>query len=107
MNDEQLHRFLRDHPAQVQLPGSFSREVWARIEAEESLTVASCIRRVANAVFPWLARPVPATLAIALSLVLGAWLGARSSGGAVREAGALDYVESIHPLLQRIEEDRS
>lgn len=78
MNDDQLHQVLRRTPARVSVPDSFGREVWARIEAESSLTVAAWLRRLGDAFFGWLARPVPAFATVALFLVLGAVLGMQS-----------------------------
>lgn len=99
MNDDQLHHLLRRTPAQVKLPSSFGREVWARIEAEASLTFRQCVSRLAQSLFATLARPLPASLTIAAFIALGAWLGAC---GQVENAAAAEtaYVESIHPLLQ-------
>ncbi len=99
MNDDQLHHLLRRTPAQVKLPASFGREVWARIEAEASLTFRHCISRLAQSLFATLARPLPASLTIAAFIALGAWLG---SWGQAENAAAAEmaYVESIHPLLQ-------
>lgn len=99
MNDDELHRVLRQTPAQVKLPASFGREVWARIEAEAFLTFRNCISRLAQSLFATLARPLPASLTIAVFIALGAWLG---GWGQEEKAAAAEmaYVESIHPLLQ-------
>ena len=99
MNDDQLHHLLRRTPAQVKLPASFGREVWARIEAEASLTFRNCISRLAQSLFATLARPLPASLTIAAFIALGAWLG---GWGQAKNAAAAEmaYVQSIHPLLQ-------
>jgi hypothetical protein len=99
MNDDQLHRVLRQVPAQVKLPASFGREVWARIEAEASLSFRHCISRLTQSLFAMLARPLPAGLTIAAFIALGAWLG---GWGRAEHAAAAEmaYVESIHPLLQ-------
>ncbi len=68
MNDDQLHRLLSRHPAQIRLPESFCRSVWARIAAAES---AARNRRAGGAFLTWLARPLPAALLVALVLALG------------------------------------
>ncbi|MDZ4405548.1 MAG: hypothetical protein U1A53_23000 [Prosthecobacter sp.] len=104
MNDDELHRVLRQTPAQIKLPDSFGREVWSRIEVEASLTFRACISRLAQSLFATLARPLPAALTIAASIALGALLG---GWGQVEnaEAAEMAYVESIHPLLQSIEEN--
>ena len=43
MNDEELHRLLRQHPARLPLPSAFEREVWSRIEADEVRSVPSIL----------------------------------------------------------------
>lgn len=104
MNDDELHRLLRQTPAQLNLPPSFEREVWARIEAEASFTFSNCISRLAQTLFAALARPLPASLTIAALIALGAWLG--GLGQAEQPEGdEMVYVESIHPLLQSSMED--
>jgi len=100
MNDDQLHHLLRQTPAQVKLPASFMREVWARIEAEASFTFRNCLSRLTQSLFAALARPVPASLTIAAFIALGAWLGGWGQAEQA-EGGEMVYVESIHPLLQR------
>lgn len=104
MNDDQLHHLLRKTPAQVKLPASFCREVWARIEAEASLTFRACISRLAQSLFALLARPLPASLTIASFIAMGALLGGWGQMENA-EAAEMAYVESIHPLLQSIEEN--
>ncbi len=107
MNDDQIHRALRQAPARISLPGSFNREVWARIEAEASLTLASCLRDLGRVLFAWLARPVPATLTIALFLVIGAVLGEWGSVQPNAAANEMAYIESISPFLHpRLEDMR-
>ena len=103
MNDDELHRALRQTPAQVKLPASFGREVWARIEAGPPVTFRDCISRLAQSLFATLARPLPAALTIAACIALGALLGGVGQTENA-EAAEMAYVESIHPLLQSIEE---
>lgn len=104
MNDDQLHHLLRQTPAQVKLPASFMREVWARIDAEASFTFLNCLSRLTQSLFAALARPVPASLTIAAFIAFGAWLGGWGQAEQA-EGGEMVYVESIHPLLQRSMED--
>lgn len=99
MNDGQLHRVLRQAPAQVKLPASFGRDVWTRIEAEASLTFGNCLSRLAQSLFAMLARPLPAALTIAAFIAVGAWLGAWDRAEHA-EGDEMAYVEAIHPLLQ-------
>lgn len=99
MNDDELHCVLRQAPARVQLPNSFNREVWSRIEAEESLSFHTCITRMCQSFFTLLARPGAALAVIAASMLLGLCLGISTSSEPFSE-GEWSYVRSIHPLLQ-------
>lgn len=103
MNDDELHRVLRQAPARVQLPNSFGREVWSRIEAEESLSFCTCIKRMCQSFFTVLARPGFALAAIASSMLLGLCLGLSTADESSNE-GEWSYVRSIHPLLQSHQE---
>lgn len=99
MIDDPIDRLLKQAPSGLPVPRSFEREVWARIESEESLAFPSCATRWAETFFGWLARPMPALATIALGVVLGAVLGMKTGpdpGEAVR--GELVYVRSISPL---------
>lgn len=102
MNDEQLHRLLREYPAHIRLPDAFGREVWARIEAEDAQTCLESVRRMAEDLFAWLARPLPATVTVLLCAVLGVGLGTvvgrLSLKAGYAEADKLAYVQSINPL---------
>ncbi|MFZ2282085.1 MAG: hypothetical protein WAW39_30095 [Prosthecobacter sp.] len=72
MNDDQLHRLLRRYPAQIRLPKSFSRSVYARITAAESSRPRSTgLRRAGGALFTRLLRLLTAALLLALVLALG------------------------------------
>jgi hypothetical protein len=104
MNDDQLHRVLRQTPAQIKLPTLFGRSVWARIEAEASFTFSACLHRLSESLFATLARPLPASLTIAASIALGAWLGGWGQAEK-EEAAQRGYIASIHPLMKSSEED--
>lgn len=104
MNDDQLHRVLRQTPAQIKMPPLFGRSVWARIEAEASFTFIACLRRLSDSLFTMLACPLPASVTIATSIALGAWLG--GWGQAEKEQAAeRSYIASIHPLMNSSEEE--
>ena len=102
MNDDQLDRLLREAPWDARVPDSFGREVWARIEAEESLTFAACAARLSERFFAWLATPVPALVAITSCILLGAFFGAATGRSALESGGTasdeLSYARSINPL---------
>jgi hypothetical protein len=100
MNDDQLHQLLRESPAPLSLPRSFTREVWARIEATEPPSLRSSLSQAWQAWLATLARPVPAFATIAACMVLGGAFGLiqhRESFGVQSE---LAYVESINPFAQ-------
>lgn len=99
MNDDQIDRLLQKAPSELPVPRSFEREVWARIESEESLAFPSRVTRLAEAFFGWLARPMPALATLASGVVLGAVFGMTTGPDAGEAARAeLVYVRSISPL---------
>ena len=100
MNDDQLHQFLRESPAPVSLPASFNREVWARIEAEESTSLRAALSQFCHALLGALARPVPAFATIAVCMLVGGGFGWVQHREAFRTQGELAYVQSINPFLQ-------
>jgi hypothetical protein len=100
MNDDQLHRLLRDSPAQLPLPGSFTREVWTRIEAEETTSVLAALPQACNALLGSLSRPVPAFATIAACMLLGGGFGWMMHREASDTRGELAYAESINPFLR-------
>jgi hypothetical protein len=57
MNDDELHRLLRQHPARVPLAASFDREVWSRIEAESTRTLGSLVAELFERTLAHFARP--------------------------------------------------
>ncbi|MCB1279408.1 hypothetical protein [Prosthecobacter sp.] len=100
MNDDQLHRLLRDSPARITLPGSFTREVWARIEAEENPSVLAALSQAWTALLGALSRPAPAFATIAVCMLLGGGFGWMTHQGSPDARGELAYAESINPLLR-------
>jgi hypothetical protein len=60
MNDEELHRLLRQHPASLPLPSAFEREVWSRIEADEVRSVPSILAELLSRLLTSLSRPAVA-----------------------------------------------
>lgn len=99
MTDEELHHLLRQAPSALKPPASFNREVWARIEAEESRSFWACIGRPLQGFFSFLGRPLPAAAAILFFTTTGALLGAATHWKAHADAQRA-YVQSINPLLQ-------
>lgn len=100
MNDDQLHQLLRESPATISVPPSFTREVWARIEAEERASLGTALSQLWQAWLGTLARPVPAFATIAICMLLGGGFGWIKQSDAFPARGELAYVESINPFLR-------
>lgn len=100
MNDDQLHQLLRESPASISLPRSFTREVWARIEAAEAPSLRMALSQVWQAWLGTLARPAPAFATIAVCMLLGVVLGWAQQRETFQVQGELAYVESINPFLR-------
>lgn len=104
MNDDELHRILCRATARNSLPDTFNREVWHRIEAEESISLGACIRQLCQRFFTLLTRPCPGGAAILASMALGAWLGVQAAEPPLDGASA--YIRSIDPLMRPPKEAR-
>jgi hexokinase len=100
MNDEELHRLLRQHPAKLTLPTAFEREVWSRIEADEERSMTSLLAELARRLLTSLARPAVALAIIALFGAAGAGMGVVMIKTAERKSGELAYLETINPLVR-------
>lgn len=100
MNDAQLHRLLRESPAQIPLPASFTREVWSRIEVEGGSTPGMSLSQAWGALLGMLSRPAPAFATIAVCMLLGGGFGLLTSANLNEQRGALAYAESINPLMR-------
>jgi len=100
MNDDQLHQLLRESSAPISLPGSFTREVWARIEVAESTSLFTALSQSWHAWLGTLARPAPAVATIAVCMLLGGGFGWIRHREAFHVQGELAYVDSINPFVQ-------
>lgn len=100
MNDEELHRLLRQHPAKLTLPTAFEREVWSRIEADEEHSMTSLLAELVRRLLTSLARPAVAFATIALFGATGAGTGVVMLKSAEHESGELAYLETVNPLMR-------
>lgn len=100
MNDAQLHRLLRDSPAQISLPGSFTREVWSRIETAAASPLRASLFQTWYIMLRSLSQPAPALATIALCMLIGGGLSWVKYASEARTRGELAYTESINPFLR-------
>ncbi|WP_395737100.1 hypothetical protein [Prosthecobacter sp.] len=100
MNDEQLHQHLRENPASISLPETFSREVWTRIEAAEDASAHAGFSQLWKAWLGALARPVPALATVAACMLLGGGVGWVKQRGESRVRGEIAYAQSINPFFR-------
>lgn len=100
MNDDQLHQLLRASPARASLPSSFNREVWARIESEESPSLISALSQLWQASLGMLSRPVAAFAVVTFCMLLGGGFGWASQRDASNARSELAYAASINPFMQ-------
>jgi D-lyxose ketol-isomerase len=96
MNDDQLQRLLREHPAQVPLTASFDREVWSRIEAESTRSFGSLFAELLTC----FGRPRTAAMTIILFAVTGLGLGLQKHRQDMQERSILAYQQAINPLFR-------
>lgn len=100
MNDEELHRLLRQHPAKLSLPTAFEREVWSRIEAHDQGSITSLLAELVRRMLTSLGRPAVAFATIALFGAAGAGTGVMVLKKAESEWGELAYLETVNPLVR-------
>lgn len=98
MNDDQLHQLLRSVELKPEFPPSFQRNVWARIQLEESLSWKVKLQTTFETFFHWMARPVPAMATVALTIALGASLAFTEENRSKHATAQLAYIESVSPF---------
>ncbi len=100
MNDEELHRLLRQHPARLPLPSALEREVWSRIEADEVRSVPSILAELLRRLLTSLSRPAVAFATILLFGAVGAVSGVTLTKSTESRHGELAYLKTINPLVR-------
>jgi hypothetical protein len=89
MKDD-LHGLLKEWQPGVPNPQAFKREVWGRIERRRSGD------GLFNSFLTWFTRPQIASVAAALSVLGGAWVGFALAA----QDGHAAYLHSVDPYAQ-------
>lgn len=97
MNDETLNQMLQSWKPEADLPPSFQRDVWRRIETDQART--SSVSEFLSAFLNWLAKPLPAAVTCVLTLGVGLVTGGMV-GGTRFETKTAAYAYSIDPLAK-------
>lgn len=98
MKDNELDQLLKASVAPVTVPATFQREVWARIEAEESMTFGFHLKRMLMGFLDLFAVPKVAFATSSALILAGAFLGIESARN--DQPGELHYIQSISPFAQ-------
>lgn len=98
MNDFELDQLLRAVGTPTMPPASFQRDVWFRIEAEESVGSNHDWNRIVGGFFALFALPRVAVTSCAAMVLVGGWLGAESPRS--HQSDEVPYVQSISPFAQ-------
>lgn len=97
MNDEKLNQMLQTWKVEAELPPSFLRDVWRKIETTQANT--SAFANWLTSFLNWLAKPLPAVATCVLTLGAGLIAGGLL-GGAQSVSKPAAYAYSIDPLAQ-------
>ena len=98
MNDDELHQLIRGSQPKVEVPTSFTRDVWARIAVAEQQSWAAQWRQFAQSALLWVAKPAPAFAVVSTMLVIGAGLGNLTAPVPSTAALRSSYQASINPF---------
>lgn len=98
MNDDELHKLIRQTHPKPEFPSSFQRDVWARIAVVEQPSWMTLWRQSCESLFGWIAQPVPAFALVLLTLLVGAGLGQLTTTSNESFALRTAYAESINPV---------
>jgi hypothetical protein len=104
LNDPELRELLRSWEVEPRDDPALARNVWARIEGEQSSSAASVATSLGwlDALARLFARPTMAVAAVALFAIVGAaageWNNSRQREARVSKLAA-EYAQSIDPIL--------
>ncbi len=98
MNDHDLDSLIRQTHPKPDMPASFNREVWERISVFGQDTWGAKWREFADALFLWVAKPVPAVAVVTMMLATGAGLGGLTVSENSASAQRTAYIASVNPL---------
>lgn len=98
MKDNELDQLLRASVTPAGVPATFQRDVWARIEAEESMTFGFHLKRLMNGFWDLFAVPKIAVATCSAMILAGTMLGIESV--LTELPGEHYYIQSISPFAQ-------
>jgi hypothetical protein len=98
MNDHDLDSLIRQTHPKPDMPASFNREVWERVSVAGQDSWAAKWHEFADALFLWVAKPVPAVAVVTVMLAAGAGLGGLTANENSASAERTAYFASINPL---------
>lgn len=97
MTDSELDALLRDTSKTVEVPPTFQREVWRRIETASSRSLAHRLRGFVEALLLPVTRPALASVVLLLTIAGGVSLGVRNATAAGPDDTA--YAEAVSPFI--------
>lgn len=98
MNDHDLDCLIRQTHPKPDLPASFNRDVWERISVANQGSWGARWHELADALFLWVAKPIPAVAVVTVMLAAGAGLGGLTVNDSSASAQRTAYIASINPL---------
>jgi hypothetical protein len=98
MKDDEIHHLLSRHPARLRLASSFDREVWSRIEAENTRTLDSLLMELFKCALSHFARPVTAACTLILFSLTGIGMGWNWHRRVLDARAELSYKQAINPF---------
>jgi hypothetical protein len=99
MNEDEMHKLIRQCSPPPQFPASFQRDVWQRIAVEEQKSLCGWLSRLISEALVGIARPANAVATVVAMFLIGATLGGLSWPRPITEAELkAAYAVSINPV---------